>query len=52
MGRGSGGQLISYKVLHKKINEYVQYYINVRIKQKLAGMSPVNYRKHASQLAA
>ncbi|MBD8071634.1 IS3 family transposase, partial [Bacillus sp. PS06] len=25
---------------------------NKRIKQKLAGMSPVEYRKHTSQLAA
>ncbi len=47
-----GEQLISYKALQKKINEYINYYNNVRIKQKLAGMSPVNYRKHASQLAA
>ncbi|WP_432816123.1 IS3 family transposase [Ureibacillus chungkukjangi] len=28
------------------------YYNNDRIKQKLAGMSPINYRIHASQLAA
>ncbi|KEK10889.1 hypothetical protein EP18_14670 [Lysinibacillus sphaericus] len=38
-----GEQLISYKALQKKINEYINYYNNVRIKQKLAGMSPVNY---------
>ncbi|MER2030820.1 MAG: IS3 family transposase, partial [Solibacillus sp.] len=47
-----GEQIISYEALQKKINEYIHYYNNVRIKQKLAGMSPVNYRKHASQLAA
>ncbi|MFL0583863.1 IS3 family transposase, partial [Solibacillus silvestris] len=42
----------SYEALQKKINEYINYYNNVRIKQKLVGMSPVNYRKHASQLVA
>ncbi|WP_423220227.1 IS3 family transposase [Cytobacillus praedii] len=30
----------------------MQYYNNERIKQKLAGMSPVQYRLHTSQLAA
>lgn len=47
-----GEQLISYAALQKKIEKYINYYNNDRIKQKLAGMSPVNYRKHASQLAA
>ncbi|WP_420833037.1 IS3 family transposase [Shimazuella soli] len=28
------------------------YYNNKRIKQKLAGMSPVQYRIHSNQLAA
>ncbi|MBU8878811.1 IS3 family transposase [Bacillus sp. FJAT-29790] len=28
------------------------FYNNKRIKQKLAGMSPVQYRLHTSQLAA
>ncbi|MCG7336466.1 IS3 family transposase, partial [Sporosarcina sp. ACRSM] len=28
------------------------YYNHKRIKQKLAGMSPVQYRLHTSQLAA
>ncbi|WP_373459918.1 IS3 family transposase [Neobacillus driksii] len=30
----------------------MSYYNNKRIKQKLAGMSPVQYRVHTSQLAA
>jgi putative transposase len=30
----------------------IHYDHNKRIKQKLAGMSPVRYRKHTSQLAA
>lgn len=47
-----GEQLISYEALQKKIEKYISYYNNDRIKQKLAGMSPVNYRKQTSQLAA
>ncbi|WP_230593949.1 MULTISPECIES: IS3 family transposase [Lysinibacillus] len=47
-----GEELVSYDVLKKKIEKYIHYYNNERIKQKLAGMSPVKYRTHASQLAA
>lgn len=47
-----GEELISYEALKKKIEKYIDYYNNDRIKQKLAGMSPVKYRTHASQLAA
>ena len=47
-----GEQLISYEELKKKIEKYINYYNNDRIKQKLAGMSPVNYRIFTSQLAA
>ncbi len=47
-----GEVLISYEELKKKIERYINYYNNERIKQKLAGMSPVKYRTHASQLAA
>jgi putative transposase len=42
----------SFEELKKKIEEYISYYNNKRIKQKLAGMSPVQYRIHTSQLAA
>lgn len=42
----------SFEELKKRIEEYIQYYNNKRIKQKLAGMSPVQYRIHTSQLAA
>ncbi|MGN7401459.1 IS3 family transposase, partial [Cytobacillus praedii] len=38
--------------LKQAIEAYIQYYNNERIKQKLAGMSPVQYRLHTSQLAA
>ena len=47
-----GEALVSYEVLQQKIEKYIHYYNNERIKQKLAGMSPVQYRTHASQLAA
>lgn len=47
-----GEALITYKELKKRIDRYIYYYNNERIKQKLAGMSPVKYRIHASQLAA
>lgn len=47
-----GEELMSYEALQKKMEKYIDYYNNDRIKQKLAGMSPVNYRTHASQLAA
>lgn len=47
-----GEELVSYEVLQKKIEKYMDYYNNVRIKEKLAGMSPVQYRTHTSQLAA
>lgn len=47
-----GEELLSYDGLKQKIKVYINYYNNERIKQKLAGMSPVQYRTHASQLAA
>ena len=47
-----GEERISYETLKKKIEKYIHYYNNERIKQKLTGMSPVQYRTHASQLAA
>jgi putative transposase len=47
-----GEALCSFKDLKNKIEIYIDYYNNKRIKQKLAGMSPVQYRLHTSQLAA
>jgi transposase InsO family protein len=47
-----GEELKPYEELKKKIERYIHYYNNERIKQKLAGMSPVKYRIRASQLAA
>jgi putative transposase len=47
-----GEALCTFKDLKKKIEAYMAYYNNKRIKQKLAGMSPVEYRIHTNQLAA
>ena len=47
-----GEALCSFDELKSRIEEYINYYNNKRIKQKLAGMSPVQYRIHTSQLAA
>ena len=41
---------ITIKELEKDIIEYIDYYNNKRIKDKLKGMSPVQYRVH-SQVA-
>jgi putative transposase len=46
-GRGK----CSYEELKKRLEGYIDYYNNKRIKEKLAGMSPVQYRLHTSQLA-
>jgi putative transposase len=47
-----GKELCSFDELKERIVEYINYYNNKRIKQKLAGMSPVQYRIHTCQLAA
>ncbi len=47
-----GVALRTYAELKKDIELYIHYYNHKRIKQKLAGMSPVQYRIHTSQLAA
>ncbi|WP_419392490.1 IS3 family transposase [Cytobacillus praedii] len=36
----------------EELKRDIEAYNNERIKQKLAGMSPVQYRLHTSQLAA
>ncbi|WP_285613975.1 IS3 family transposase [Pseudobacillus badius] len=46
-----GEVLRSYEELKQKAEAYIHYYNNEQVKQKLAGMSPVQYRTHASQLA-
>lgn len=42
----------SFEELKQAITNYIYYYNNERIKAKLTGMSPVEYRLHTSQLAA
>ncbi|MBQ1787085.1 MAG: IS3 family transposase [Turicibacter sp.] len=42
----------TYRDLKDAIQKYIYYYNHKRIKRKLAGMSPVQYRIHTSQLAA
>lgn len=37
----------SVEQFQKELNEYIRYYNNDRIKVKLKGMSPVNYRTHS-----
>ena len=46
------GEAYPYEELKTRIEDYINYYNNKRIKKKLAGMSPVQYRLHTSQLAA
>lgn len=42
----------TYSDLKAAIKNYIDYYNYKRIKIKLAGMSPVEYRKHADQKVA
>lgn len=44
-----GTSLTSYDDLKERIENYIHYYNHRRIKEKLAGLSPINYRKQASQ---
>ncbi|WP_083489495.1 IS3 family transposase [Heyndrickxia shackletonii] len=47
-----GEILVSYEELKRRIEEYIYWYNNERSKEKLAGMSPVEYRTQSSQSAA
>lgn len=40
----------SVKQFKKELIEYIKYYNNDRIKSKLKGMSPVQYRTHSNQI--
>ena len=33
------------------LEKYIVYYNNIRIKKKLKGMSPIEYRIHSSKIA-
>lgn len=47
-----GEELVTYEDLKGRIEEYIHWYNHDRSKEKLAGMSPVEYRTHSSQSAA
>ncbi|GAB2565906.1 IS3 family transposase [Gracilibacillus alcaliphilus] len=47
-----GEELVSYKELKIRIEEYIYWYNHERSKGKLAGLSPVEYRTQSSQSAA
>ncbi len=47
-----GEEKVSYPSLKKRVEHYIYYYNNKRIKTKLSGLSPVAYRKQDTQLAA
>ena len=42
----------SFEALKQAVGKYIYYYNHERIKEKLTGMSPVEYRKKTSQLSA
>lgn len=41
----------SYEDFLVRLEEYIDYYNTERIKLKLKGMSPVEYRTHSQQIA-
>ncbi|WP_173918478.1 IS3 family transposase [Halobacillus sp. Marseille-Q1614] len=47
-----GEELVSYEALKRKLEVYVDYYNHERVKAKLAGLSPIQYRTQTSQSAA
>lgn len=47
-----GEELVSYEELKKQIEEYIYWYNHERAKEKLAGLSPVEYRTQSNQSAA
>ena len=42
-----GSEFKDYKELIKEIEKYIEWYNKDRIKTKLKGMSPINYRLHS-----
>ena len=47
-----GQEKVSFNDLKRRIENYIHFYNNDRIKVKLSGLSPVNYRKQATQSRA
>lgn len=46
-----GEKMMSYDELELRISEYIHWYNHVRSKEKLPGLSPVEYRAQTSQFA-
>ncbi|SFJ65892.1 Transposase InsO and inactivated derivatives [Halobacillus dabanensis] len=46
-----GEELVSYEELKSETEEYIYYYNNERIKEKLTGLSPVQFQTQTSQSA-
>lgn len=42
---------VVYESFEHAVKEYIYYYNNKRIKEKMTGMSPVEFRKQTSQLS-
>ncbi|MRI64773.1 IS3 family transposase [Gracilibacillus thailandensis] len=47
-----GKELVSYEELKRRIKESIYWYNHERSKEKLARLSPVEYRTQSSQSAA
>ncbi|MGP4079765.1 IS3 family transposase [Pseudalkalibacillus sp. R45] len=47
-----GEELVSYEDLRRRIEEYINWYNHERSKEKLDGLSPVEYRTQSIQSAA
>src|SRR5699024_3872410 len=47
-----GEALVSYEVLKRRIEEYISWYNHERSKEKLTGLSPVEYRTQSRQSTA
>lgn len=47
-----GEELVSYEELKRRIDEYIHWYNHERSKEKLAGLSPFEYRTQSSPSAA
>jgi len=45
-----GEELVSYAELKARIEEYIYWYNHERTKEKLAGLSPVEYKTQTNQL--
>ncbi|RAN57672.1 hypothetical protein B8A40_07515 [Dolosigranulum pigrum] len=44
-----GQDKVAFNDFRRRIENYIHFYNNDRIKVKLRGLSPVNYRKQATQ---